>query len=148
MNDEDKQKEKNNERSICCLSCSHINSPFADFCQKCGSPISIMSIYSPFERIFTMGRIYRKAASKPRSLFVVVGIWMIFLPAFITFVFLLATGVFSRTPLSTLIVTLFSACISIAIISRTTWNYTSRSNRENKKDVASALDENNTNKQQ
>ena len=61
-----------------CTSCAAPNEPTADFCVKCGAPLSSFSMIAPFERLFAEGFIYRQAADRPRSLITVLGIWFIF----------------------------------------------------------------------
>lgn len=104
-----------------CTSCAAPNEPTADFCRKCGAPISWYSKIGPFESIFAQGFIWREAAQRPRRLIVVVGIWLIFLPqAFAGLFGIHAGGTF---PI------LFGSggfLISIAIILKTTWNYLSQ----------------------
>jgi hypothetical protein len=103
-----------------CTSCAAPNRPNADFCVKCGAPISWYSKIGPFESIFAQGFILREATGRPRRLIVVLGIWLIFLPQlFAGLVFIQVAGPFSP---------LFGsgpALISIVIIWRTTRNYLS-----------------------
>ena len=61
-----------------CTSCAAPNEPTADFCIKCGAPLSSFSMIAPFERMFAEGFIYRQAANRPRSLITVLGVWLIF----------------------------------------------------------------------
>lgn len=101
-----------------CTSCAAPNEPSADFCVKCGAPISWYSKIGPFESIFAQGFILREAAWQPRRLIVVVGIWLIFLPQ--AFAGLVGIHVGGTFPI------LFGSggfLISIAIILKTTWNY-------------------------
>lgn len=61
-----------------CTSCAAPNEPAANFCVKCGAPLSSFSMIAPFERLFAEGFIYRQAANHPRSLITVLGVWFIF----------------------------------------------------------------------
>ena len=65
------------ERSLC-TSCMAPNEPSAHFCAKCGAPMSPYAATGPFESVFAEGHVYRQAAEKPRSLIVVLGIWLVF----------------------------------------------------------------------
>jgi hypothetical protein len=51
---------------------------------------------SPFERIFSEGYIYRQAVAAPRKLIVVIGIWLVFLPLFLSGGMMLVWDTFSR----------------------------------------------------
>jgi hypothetical protein len=61
-----------------CTACLFPNEPFAHFCTKCGAPISSYVAIAPFESAFAQGYVFRQAAERPRSLVVLVGIWLIF----------------------------------------------------------------------
>ena len=61
-----------------CVSCMFPNEPSAHFCTKCGAPLSSYAATGPFEHLFAEGHVYRQAAERPRSLIVVLGIWLIF----------------------------------------------------------------------
>jgi hypothetical protein len=61
-----------------CVSCMAPNEPSAHFCAKCGAPLSSYASTGPFESVFAEGAVYRQAAEQPRSLIVVLGVWLIF----------------------------------------------------------------------
>jgi len=61
-----------------CVSCVAPNDPSAHFCIKCGAPLSSYASTGPFESLFAEGAVYRQAAEQPRSLIVVLGVWLIF----------------------------------------------------------------------
>ncbi len=61
-----------------CMRCLAPNEPSAHFCIKCGTPLSSYASTGPFESVFAEGAVYREAAERPRSLIVVVGVWVIF----------------------------------------------------------------------
>lgn len=63
-----------------CKNCAALNEPGADFCAKCGAPLSAYATMGPFEAVFAQGFIYREAAERPRRFIAVLGIWLIFLP--------------------------------------------------------------------
>ena len=54
------------------------NEPSANFCAKCGAPITSYAATGPFESLFAEGHVYRQAVEKPRRFVVVLGIWIIF----------------------------------------------------------------------
>lgn len=61
-----------------CLSCATPNDPVANFCEHCGAPMTSYASTGPFESLFSEGRAYREAADHPRSLVVVLGVWLLF----------------------------------------------------------------------
>jgi ribosomal protein L40E len=111
-----------------CKSCAALNEPDADFCMKCGAPLSAYSTMGPFEMIFAQGFIYREAAERPRRFIVVLGIWLIFLPQAIGGVVMIGSdpGLFWEIMGGAIIF------ISLAIIGRTTSNYLAERQRANK----------------
>jgi len=61
-----------------CVSCMAPNEPSAHFCIKCGAPLSSYASTGPFESVLAEGAVYRQAAERPRTLIVVLGVWLIF----------------------------------------------------------------------
>jgi len=68
------------EHKIICVSCGFGNYPTAHFCVECEAPLTAHAVVDPFDTIKTTGWAYRKSQDKPRSLVVVIGIWLIFGP--------------------------------------------------------------------
>ncbi len=66
------------------------------FCPQCAAPVTPTVAISPFERIFSEGYIYRQAVAAPRKLIVVIGIWLVFLPVFLSGVMMLVRHAFFR----------------------------------------------------
>lgn len=66
------------DETLICPSCQHHNHPLTDFCVKCRCPISPLAAMAPFKTVHAEGFIYRKAAEKPHSLIIVIGMWAIF----------------------------------------------------------------------
>jgi hypothetical protein len=66
------------------------------FCPQCAAPVTPTVAISPFERIFSEGYIYRQAVAAPRKLIVVIGIWLVFLPLFLSGGMMLVWDTFSR----------------------------------------------------
>jgi len=46
-----------------CSACFEANIPGANFCQKCGAPLSSYATTAPLEQIFFLGWMYRRALS-------------------------------------------------------------------------------------
>ncbi|HTV39834.1 MAG TPA: zinc ribbon domain-containing protein [Candidatus Sulfotelmatobacter sp.] len=110
-----------------CKSCAALNEPDADFCVKCGAPLSAYSTMGPFETIFAAGFIYREAAERPRRFIAVLGIWLIFLPQAFTGFMIIGT-------VHALYLDLIGGgliFISVGIIGRTTLNYFAAKQRAN-----------------
>jgi hypothetical protein len=61
-----------------CISCMTPNDPMRNFCEKCGAPLQSLGAMGPFEGIWGEGFVYRQATEKPRSLVIVLGVWLIF----------------------------------------------------------------------
>jgi hypothetical protein len=113
-----------------CVSCMAPNEPDAHFCAKCGAPLSSYASTGPFESLFAEGAVYREAADRPRSLVVVIGIWLIFgmmivggvfftAMGLVGFGFSIAGGIWSLIGVSFL-------AVSVTMIWKTTRNYLAR----------------------
>ena len=64
-----------------CLSCLQPNTVEDHFCRKCGAPLDSYAATAPFESIFAQGHVFRGATEGKPRLIVVIGVWLIFLPA-------------------------------------------------------------------
>lgn len=107
-----------------CVSCMAPNEPSAHFCAKCRAPLSSYASTGPFESVFAEGAVYRQAAERPRSLIVVLGVWLIFgiigLAGLVMIVMGRDMGIGTMA---------FGACmlaISVALIWKSTRNYLAR----------------------
>lgn len=83
-----------------------------------------MSSYAstgPFESLFAEGFMYRQAAEAPRRFIVVLGIWLIFLPAGL--LGLLFIPGFRAGDFGASVVGGTTSALSLLIIAKTTWNY-------------------------
>ncbi|MCB1093565.1 MAG: zinc ribbon domain-containing protein [Verrucomicrobiae bacterium] len=70
------------EEAELCVSCLEPNTPGANFCAKCGAPLSAYSSTGPIERVMAEGFIYRAGAECPQKAIVVMGLWILLgLPA-------------------------------------------------------------------
>jgi len=54
------------------------NATTADFCAKCGAPLSSYATTAPFERLFAEGHVYRQAAERPHRPVILIGVWALF----------------------------------------------------------------------
>ncbi|HEV2434832.1 MAG TPA: hypothetical protein VG077_02435, partial [Verrucomicrobiae bacterium] len=98
---------------------------------KCGAPLSSFSMIAPFERLFAEGFIYRQAASRPRHMITVLGVWFIFgmLALAGLFIMVMPFLTIGRGLVATIVVVIFGAAIlavSLAMIWQTTRNYLTR----------------------
>jgi hypothetical protein len=75
MPDADGEEE---EGMALCISCMTPNDPMGKFCEKCGAPLQSLAAMGPFEGVWGEGFVYRQATEKPRSLVIVLGVWLIF----------------------------------------------------------------------
>lgn len=118
QNESDQPPDETEGKQLC-KSCAALNVPEADFCVKCGAPLSAYATMGPFEAIFAQGFIYREAAERPRRFIAVLGIWLIFLPQAISGIIMMRTdqSVFWDLMGGGMIF------ISFGIIGRTTSNY-------------------------
>ncbi len=97
------------------------------FCPQCGAPVTPTVAISPFERIFSEGYIYRQAVASPRKLIVVVGIWLVFLPVFLSGVLLVIRHAFFREmPMPHVVGALFASLIGGLGLFQVTRNYLCR----------------------
>lgn len=78
MPDETPQPPEESYGKKLCPGCLVPNDPAANFCAKCGAPLTPYAAIGPFENIQAQGYVYRRAAEQPGSLIVVIGIWAIF----------------------------------------------------------------------
>ena len=66
----------NNAKS--CPSCLTANNTSADFCSECGHPIGNFVNLDPVDQIQSQGYLFREATNNPRSLIIIVGLWLYF----------------------------------------------------------------------
>ena len=68
------------EETMLCPSCLAQNNPGAMFCKECDAPLSASAVLDPIQQIRAQRFIFHRAATGPSSLFVVAGMWLLFLP--------------------------------------------------------------------
>ncbi len=66
--------------SILCPHCAATNAPAADFCVRCGAPLSVIASTDPLRASLLVGFLYREAVHGRPKRIVVLGVWLIFLP--------------------------------------------------------------------
>ena len=122
--DQSSQLPEENEENELCLGCMFPNDPASHFCAKCGAPMTSYAATGPFESLFAEGHAYRQAAEQPRSVIVVLGVWLLFgLMACGSLVMLIAgrdVEIGQKVFSSAMFV------FSVVLIWRTTWNYLAR----------------------
>ena len=109
------------QESPLCLGCLAPNHSTAHFCAKCGAPMTSYAAILPFERLFAEGHVYRQAAEKPKNLFVVLGVWLIF--GFAGLIGLAGVILGYGSEVSSVLWGAFLFLISLAMIWRTTRSY-------------------------
>lgn len=129
------EKDIQEERQVC-LSCLHGNIPGLDLCEKCGAPIGKYTTFLPFERTLAEGVCYRSAVSNPRKPIILIGIWILFAPGLLAFLYALfvAKNILLHKwpfPYGAGVAELFFlyGLISVIILYRTTRNYIKLKNR-------------------
>ena len=95
---------------------------------------------APFERLFAEGFIYRQAAGRPRHMITVIGVWFIFGMFALGGVFIMAMPFLSKVGglVATIVAVVFGAAIlavSFLMIWKTTRNYLTRNEIDNKTDA-------------
>jgi hypothetical protein len=108
------------------------NDPAAHFCAKCGAPLTSYAATGPFESLFAEGHVYRQAAERPRSMVVVLGVWLIFgmiALAGLVFVFMGRDMGIGYTAFGALML-----AFSVVLIWKTTRNYLARGKTDEKHD--------------
>ena len=66
--------------SVLCPHCAASNDPAADFCTRCGAPLSVIAMTDPLRETLSAGFLYREATGGMPKRIVVAGIWLVFLP--------------------------------------------------------------------
>src|SRR5690606_2496321 len=110
------------ERELC-LACLTPNELSAHFCAQCGAPLTSYAATGPIEYILAEGYAYRRAVERPRSLTVVLGIWLLFganVPAALLGIAVGSSeGAEGRSMIALCV---FMLATSLAILWRATWS--------------------------
>ena len=136
MSDEIPQPPEESCEKKLCPGCLAPNDPSANFCVKCGAPLTPYAAIGPFESIQAQGYIYRRAAEQPARLIVVIGIWVIFGMMFLaTLAYTIASHYSGRRiNYGTALIASILMVISPLIIWKTTHNYISAKRAGKKSD--------------
>ena len=70
--------------SSVCSSCGNLISPYVDYCPKCLSPTAATFNLDPINAIETEGHLLVRAAQGRQKPIVLIGIWILFLPVFLS----------------------------------------------------------------
>lgn len=132
MSTDTHQHPQESDEKQLCVNCMAPNEPSAHFCIKCGTPLSSYASTGPFESLFAEGSAYRHAAERPRSLIVVMGVWLIFGMMASGGVLLLVTGRDSGFMYA--LVGAGLLVVSVVMIWKTTRNYLAWKQVEDKSD--------------
>ena len=116
-----KQQLPESDEKQLCVSCIAPNEPTVHFCTTCGAPLSSYASTGPFEHLFAEGAVYRQAVERPRSLIVVLGVWLIFGVMALAGLLLFATG--RDAGFVAAIGGVALPAISLVMICKTTRNY-------------------------
>ena len=116
-----------------CVGCSFPNEPLAHFCVKCGAPLSSYAATGPFESRFAEGYAFREAAERPRSLIVVLGVWLFF--GMLAFSGIIVFFLGRNLGILLQIICGFIGAISVALIWKTTRNYFFKRKPDEKRDA-------------
>ena len=77
---EDTEDDPSAPASVLCPHCAASNDPAADFCARCGAPLSVIASTDPLRSTLSEGFLYREATRGAPKRIVVAGIWLVFLP--------------------------------------------------------------------
>ena len=141
MSTEAHQQSSESHEEQLCTSCTAPNETSANFCVKCGAPLSSYSMISPFERLFAEGFIYRQAANRPRRLITVLGVWFIFgaMALGCLIIMFAASQSAGGGLIATIVAVVLGAAVltvSLAMIWKTTRNYLTRNDIDHKTDAS------------
>ncbi len=77
-----------NDHQITCPSCQALIDAQENFCRECGAPITTTATLDPMGSINAQGFMLRKAVDGSPKPIVLIGIWIMFLPAFVLSVYM------------------------------------------------------------
>jgi hypothetical protein len=103
-----------------------VNQQFAAFCHRCGTPIGTTATLDPLHVIQAEGHLLRKAIEGRPKLVVLVGVWLLFLPALVVsalYAVNLITAHSSRADFVFFWCSVGLAYLSVVILWRVTKNY-------------------------
>jgi hypothetical protein len=115
-----------NERTFVCFSCMQPNEFENRFCKFCNAPISQYSSNDPLQIAYNEGMTYRKAVEAKPKFIILFGVWVIFLPVFLTSIAIVAGTIATGKGTDAFIVFWLSIAVggfSLVMIYRVTKNY-------------------------
>ena len=89
----DKNHEPEGPSLPLCPNCLTQNEPDADFCRRCGCPLSTMAATDPLRQVYSQGFWFGRAASGRIPPIVFWGTWLVFGPWLLIFLILIVAAV-------------------------------------------------------
>jgi len=77
-----------------CPGCMAENPAHNHFCEACGKPISWYAAIDPMGQIYSTGHMYREAIRKPTKPIILIGMWAIFFPTLLLFMFVFMNALY------------------------------------------------------
>src|SRR5450631_2416839 len=78
------------DEGVVCTACLEVNPPRIDYCTNCGAPLNSLVAFNPFDQTLVEGFAYRRAVDGPPSKIIVAGMWLLFSPALLIALFVIA----------------------------------------------------------
>jgi len=116
------------EPYLTCPACQARNDRFAIFCHKCGAPIGTTATLDPIASIHTQGFLIRKALDRRPKPIVLIGTWILFLPAFLVGAGFATFAIIYRRGFGDFVffwIAVGLMCLSFAFLYRVTRNFLS-----------------------
>ena len=88
----EEDSEPTSSASVLCPHCAASNGPAADFCIRCGAPLSVIASTDPLRGTLSEGFLYREAVHGAPKRIVVIGVWLLFLPGLASLPFAWGNG--------------------------------------------------------
>jgi hypothetical protein len=79
--------------AIVCPQCLEPNPEDRHFCRRCATPLTAYASIDPLGQIYAAADTYRKAIANPRRVIVILGLWLLFGPAALIYLLLVATNI-------------------------------------------------------
>jgi hypothetical protein len=114
------------DQQITCPSCQALVDARESFCRECGAPITTTATLDPMGSIHAQGFMLRKAVDGPPKPIVLIGIWIVFLPALAVSVYMAVSLITQQHGLASFVffwVSVGLAYVSFRILFQVTKNY-------------------------
>lgn len=118
-----------NDADVICPACQTPNGRFESFCSNCGSPIGPTATLDPMSTIQTEGFLLRKALDRPLTPIVLIGIWVLFMPAGVMSAYLAVYYILTQRGLANFVffwAFVLLTYIASVVLYRVTKNYIAR----------------------